>query len=118
MPLDFENNLTADALADSGAFVSAIVQNNLDTIKEKTPNDILKIDDPSNFQLQVANGQLEKSLATATLKFEIGDNLFAEDFVGLKKLAGPINGLLSVMNNSSHGHNTRPHTFAALDNAV
>ena len=32
VPLDFENNLTADALVDSGAFVSAIAQDNLDTI--------------------------------------------------------------------------------------
>ena len=49
VPLDFENNLTVDALADSGAFVSAIAQDDSDTIKEKAPNNILKIDDPPNF---------------------------------------------------------------------
>ena len=59
MPLDFENNLTLDALVDSGAFVSAIAQTDLDTIKKKAPNNILKSDDPPNFQIQVANGQLE-----------------------------------------------------------
>ena len=59
VPLDFENNLTVDALVDSGAFVSAIAQNDLDTTKEKAPNNFLKIDDPPNFQIQVANGQLE-----------------------------------------------------------
>ena len=77
VPLDFENNLTVDALVDSGAFVSAIAQDDLETIKQKAPNNILKIDDPPTFQIQVANGQLEKPLSTATLKFEIGDNSFA-----------------------------------------
>ena len=33
VPLDFENNLTVDALVDSGAFVSAVAQDDLDTIK-------------------------------------------------------------------------------------
>ena len=35
VPLDFENNRTIDALVDSGAFVSAIAQDDLDTIKQK-----------------------------------------------------------------------------------
>ena len=69
VPLDFENNLTVEALVDSGAFVSAIAQDDLDTIKQKAHNNILKIDDPPNFQIQVANGQLEKPISTATLKF-------------------------------------------------
>ena len=60
-----------DALVDSRAFVSAFAQDELDTKKQEAPNNILKIDEPSNFQIQVANGQLEKTLATAPLKFEI-----------------------------------------------
>ena len=32
VPLDFENNLTVDALVDSGAFAIAIAQNDLNTI--------------------------------------------------------------------------------------
>ena len=59
VPPDFENNLTVDALVDSTAFVSAIAQDDLDTIKEKAPNNIRKIDDPPNFQKEVANGQSE-----------------------------------------------------------
>ena len=86
VPLDFDNILTVDALVDSGAFVSAIAQDDLETIKQKAPNNILKIDDPPNFQLQVANGQLEKPLSTATLKIEIGDNSFGEHFILKKKL--------------------------------
>ena len=92
VPLDFEINLTVDALVDSKAFVSAIAQDDLETIKQKAPNNILKIDDPPNFQIQVANGHLEKPLSTATLKFEIGNNFFAEHFVVMKKLTVPIIG--------------------------
>ena len=35
VPLDFEINLTVDALVDSGAYVKAIAQNELDTIKQE-----------------------------------------------------------------------------------
>ena len=94
VPLVFENNLTVDALVDSGAFVSAIAQDDLETIKQKAPNNILKIDDPPNFQIQVANGQLEKPLSTATLKIEIGDNSFTEHFVVMKKLTRPIDNAI------------------------
>ena len=114
VPLDFENNHTVDALVDSGAFVSAIAQDDLETIKQKAPNNILKIDDPPNFQIQVANGQLEKPLSTATLRFEIGDNSFAEHFVVMKNSTGPKIGLHFMMNNSvvidtTHGLIQFPH---------
>ena len=113
-PLDFENNLTVDALVDSRGFVGAIAQNDLETIKQKAPKNILKIDDPPNFLIQVANGQLEKPLSTATLKFEIGDNSFAEHFVVMQKLTRPIIGLYFMRNNSvvidtTHGLIHFPH---------
>ena len=56
VPLDFENNLAVDAMVDSGAFVSAIAHDDLEIIKQKAPNNNLKIDDPPNFQIQVGNG--------------------------------------------------------------
>ena len=118
VPLDFENNLTVDALVDSRAFVSAIVQDDLDTTKQKAPNNFLNIDDPPKFQIQVANGQLEKPLSTATLKFEIGNNSFAEHFVVLKKLTGPIIGLHFMRNNSVIIDTTHGLIyFSALNNA-
>ena len=114
VPLDFEKNLTVDALVDSEAFVSAIAQDDLETIEQKAPNNFLKIDDPPNFQIQVANGQLEKLLSTATLKFEIGDNSFAEQFIVMKKSTGPTIGLHFMRNNSvvidtTHGLIHFPH---------
>ena len=41
-PLDFEIGLTIDALVDSGAYVTAIVQKELDRIKQQAPYIILK----------------------------------------------------------------------------
>ena len=86
----------------------------MDTIKQKAPNSILKIDDPPNFQIQVANSQLEKPLSTATLKFETGDNSFGEHFVVMKKLTGPIIELHFMRNNrvvidTTHGLIHFPH---------
>ena len=100
VPLVFENNLTIDALVDSGAYVSAIAQKELDRIQQQASSNILKIDDPPNFQIQVANGQLEKPTATATLKFDIGDHIFAEHFVVMKSLTGPIIGLHFMKHNT------------------
>ena len=100
VPLDFENNLTVYALVDSRAYVSATAQNDLDKTREKAPNSILEFDDPPKFQIQVANGQLEKLIATATLKYEIGYNIFTEHFVVMKQLTRPIIGLHSMRKNS------------------
>ena len=49
VPLDFENGLTKDALVDSGAYVSAIAQKEVDRIKQQAPSNTLKIDYPPNF---------------------------------------------------------------------
>ena len=98
--LNFENGLTIDALVDSGAYVSAIAQTELDRIKQQAPGNIFKIDDLPIFEIQVANGQLEKPISTATLKFDIGDNTFEEHSVVMKKLTGPTVGLHFMRHNS------------------
>ena len=121
-PLDFENGLTIDALVDSGAYVSAIVQTELDRIQQQAPSNILKVNDPPNFQIQVANGQLEKPTATATLKFDIGDHVFAEHFVVMKTLTGPFIGLHFMKHNSvvidtTHGLNHFPHLTMQVKSA-
>ena len=100
VPLDFENGLKIDALVDLGAYISAMAQKELDRIKQQAPSNILKIDEPPNFQIQVENGHLEKPIATATLKFDIGDHIFAEHFVVMKNLTGPIVGLHFMRHNS------------------
>ena len=72
----------------------------VDTNKQKTPNIILETDYPPKFQIQVANGQVEKPIATATPKLEIGHTFFAEHSVVMKKLTGPIIDLHFMRNNS------------------
>ena len=57
-------------------------------MKQQATNSILKINNRPNFQKQVAYGQLEKPLATATLKLDIGENTFAYHFVVMKYMAG------------------------------
>ena len=122
VPLDFENGLTIDALVESGAYVSAKAQKELDRIKQQSPSNNLKIDDPPNFQIQVANGQLEKPTATATLKFDIWDHIFADHFVVIKNLTGPIIGLHFMKHNSvvidtTHGLIHFPHLTMQVKSA-
>ena len=123
VPLDFENGLTIDALVDSGLYVSAIAQRELDRIKQKSPSNILKIDDPANFQIQVAKGQLEKPTATATLKFDIADQIFAKYFVVMDNLTGLIIGLHFIRHNSvvidtTHGLIHFPHLTMQVESAL
>ena len=123
VPLDFENGLTIDALVDSGAYVSAIAQKELDRIKQQSPSNILKIDDSPNFQSQVASGQLEKPTATVTLKFDIGDHVFAEHIVVMKTLTGPNIGLHFMRHNSvvietTHGLIHFPHLTMQVKSAL
>ena len=70
--------------------------------------------DHPNFQYQVANGQLEETVATATLKFDIGDHIFAEDSVIMKYLTELIIDLhfmrhSSVLIDTTHGLIHFPH---------
>ena len=67
VPLDFENGLAIDALVDSEVFVCAIAQSELDRNKQEASTNIFKTDDRPKFQIQVAIGQLEKPISTATL---------------------------------------------------
>ena len=121
--LDFENGLTIDAFLDSGAYVSAIAQNELDRIKQQSPPNILKTDDPPHFLIQVANGQLEKPPANTTVKFDIRDHIFAEHFVVMKNLTGLIKGLHFMRHNcvvidTTHGLIHFPYLTMQVKNAL
>ena len=72
VPLDFDNGSTIDAFVDSVAYVNAIAQKELARIKQQARYNILEIDEPPNFQIQIANGQLERPIATTTLQVDIG----------------------------------------------
>ena len=122
VPLDFDNGLTIVALVDLGAYVSTIAQKELDIMKQQAPSNILKIDDPPYFQIQVAKGQLEKPIARANLKVDFGDHIFAEHFVVMKRLTGPIIGLHFMRHNSvvidtTHGLIHFPHLTMQVKSA-
>ena len=83
-------------------------------IKQQYLANTFKIGDPSNFQNQSANGQLEEPIPTATLKFDIRTHTFAEPAIVLKNLMGPIVGLHFLRHNSvvidtTHGLIHFPH---------
>ena len=95
----------------------------MDRVKQQAPFNILKIEDPPDFQIQVAIGQLEKPTATATYKFDIGDFFFAEHFVVMKNLTGPFIGLHFVRHNSvvidtTHGLIHFPHLTMRVKSAL
>ena len=81
------------------ALISAIVQIEMDRIKQKAPCIVFKTKNPRNFKIQRAHGQLEKRLATVTLKFDIGDDSFTEFFVIMKNLIGTFIGLHFMRHN-------------------
>ena len=99
-PMDF-NNLSVDALVDSGALVNCLPESELQKIKSVSPDNILKEIDPPAFKLQVANGDIETPTKTVQLQFELGDWTFKETFIVATKMTGPILGLTFLKNNSA-----------------
>ena len=57
-PMDF-GELTIDGLMDTGALSSAIPEMDLRKIRLLSPQSLIREGPPPNFQIMVANGQLE-----------------------------------------------------------
>ena len=70
-PMDFQD-LTLDALIDSGALVNCISETDYNKISQMSPKDIVEELEPPPFKLQVANGDIETLTKTIILLFEIG----------------------------------------------
>ena len=91
-PMDFEK-LTLDGLIDTGALTSAISEEDLNKIKLLS-NEAIKDTGPApNFQIMVANGQLERPIGTVLVQFEVADFQFQENFIVMKVLPNPLIGL-------------------------
>ena len=70
--MDFKQ-LTLDGLIDTGALTSAIFEADHNKIKLLS-NEAIKDSGPApNFQIMVANGQLEGPIGTVLLEFEVED---------------------------------------------
>ena len=99
-PMDF-GELNIDRLIDTGALSSAIPEADLRNIRLLAPHTILNEGPPLEFQIMVANGQLEAPIATVELQFEVGDITFREKFIIMTNLTGPLIGLLFLQRNST-----------------
>ena len=99
-PMGF-GELTLDGLVDTGAFSSAIPEADLRTIRLLAPQTFVKEVPAPNFEIMVANGQLETPKSTVELKFEVGDIDFHEKFIVMEKLTSPLIGLSFLQWNST-----------------
>ena len=99
-PMDF-GELNIDGLIDTGALSSAIPEADLRKIRLLAPHTIINEGPPPEFQIVVANGQLEAPIATVELQFEVGDITFRENFIVMTNLTSPLIGLLFLQRNST-----------------
>ena len=100
MPMDFEK-LTFDGLIDTGALTSAISEQDLYKIKLLANEAIKDTGPPPNFQIMVANGQLEVPIGTVLLEFEVADFMLRENFIIMKNLPNPLIGLYFLRRNNA-----------------
>ena len=100
MPMDFEK-LTLDGLIDTGALTSAISEQDLNKIKLIANEAIKDTGPPPNFQIMVANGQLEVPIDTVLLEFEVADFMLCKNFIIMKNLPNPRIGLCFLRRNNA-----------------
>ena len=99
-PMEF-GELNIDGLIDTGALSSAIPEADLRKIRLLAPHTILNEGPPPEFQIMVANGQLEAPMATVELQFQVSDITFREKFIVMTNLTSPLIGLLFLQRNST-----------------
>ena len=101
IPMDFKK-LTLDGLIDTGALTSAISEQDLNKIKLLANEAIKETGPPPNFQIMVANGQLEfGTIGTVLLEFEVADFMLKENFIIMKNLPNPLIGLCFLRRNNA-----------------
>ena len=91
-PMDF-GELILDGLVDTGALSSAIPEADIRKIRLLDSQSFIKEGPAPNFQIMVANGQLETPKSTVELRFEFGDVDSDEIIVVMEKLTSPLIGL-------------------------
>ena len=99
-PMDF-GELNNDMLIDTGALSSTIPKAEPRKNRLLAPHTKLNEGPPPEFQIMVANGQLEAPVATIELQFEVGDILFREKFIVMTNLTSPSIGRLFIQRNST-----------------
>ena len=99
-PMDF-GELNTDGLIDTGALSSATPEADLLNIRLLAPHTILNEGPLPEFQIMIANGQLEAPIATVELQFEVSDITFREKIVVMTNFTNPLIGLLFLQRNST-----------------
>ena len=79
IPMDFKK-FTLDGLIDTGALTSAISDQDINKIKLLANEATKETGPPPNFQIKVANRQLEVPIGTVLLEFEVPDFMLKENF--------------------------------------
>ena len=100
LPIDF-GELNNDGLIDTGALSSALPEADLRKIRLLAPQTILNEGPPPEFQIMVANGQLEAPITTVELQFEVGHITFREKLIVMTNLTSLLIGLLFLQRNST-----------------
>ena len=93
--------LNIDGLIDTGALSGAIREADLHKIRLLAPHTILNEGPSPEFQIMVANGQLETPVAIVELKFEVGDITLRERFIVMTNLTSPVISRLFLQRNST-----------------
>ena len=97
-PMNF-GELTSNGLVETGALSSAIPKADLRKIQIVASQSTIKEGPAPNFQIMVANGQLEIPMSTVELKFEVSDTDFQEIFK--EKLTSSLIGLSCLQRNNT-----------------
>ena len=119
-PMDFKE-LKINGLKNTGALSCASPEADLRKIRLVAPQTIINGGSPPEFQIMVANGQLEAPFATAELQFEVGNITFRQKLIVMEKLKNPLIGLLFLQHNGTildtrHGILNFTFLFKAIEN--
>ena len=97
--MDFDE-LTLNGSVDTGALSSAIPEADTRKIRLLAPHSFIKKGPAPNFQIMVANTQLENPKSTVELKFKVGNIGSREVFIVMEKHTSPLVGLQRAFNGS------------------
>ena len=93
--------LNIDRLIDTGTLSGDIPKADLSKIRLLAPHTVSNEGFSPEFQILVANGQLEAPIATVELQLTVGDITFREKFIVMTSLTSRLIGLLFLQRNST-----------------
>ena len=93
--------LNIDGLIDTAALSRAIPKADSRKIRLLVPRTIFIEGPTPEFQIIVANGQLEAPIVKEGLQFEVGYLTFREKFIVMTNLTSPLISLLFLQRNST-----------------